>query len=137
MTWNSYHRVSTIHSYLDYLGQTYPNLVSTQVIGTSHKGRPLKLVKISNGKSGNKAIFVDGGMHAREWISPASVSYIINDLVLNFDSLPNDLQNLDWYILPVANPDGYEYSHETDRLWRKNRAYNGQCHGTDLNRNFG
>lgn len=47
------------------------------------------------------------------------------------------VKNVDWYILPVVNPDGYEYSHRVDRLWRKNRHINGLCTGTDLNRNFG
>jgi len=23
----------------------------------------------------------------------------------------------DWYILPNVNPDGYEYSHTTERMW--------------------
>uniref|UniRef100_A0A8C4TW46 Carboxypeptidase O n=1 Tax=Falco tinnunculus TaxID=100819 RepID=A0A8C4TW46_FALTI len=48
------------------------------------------------------------------------------------------LQNLDLYILPVLNIDGYIYSWEKDRFWRKNRApyMNGTCYGTDLNRNF-
>lgn len=43
------------------------------------------------------------------------------------------------YILPVANPDGYEYTHTVDRLWRKNRGGvgKGRCAGVDLNRNFG
>jgi hypothetical protein len=38
----------------------------------------------------------------------------------------------------VLNPDGYEYTHETYRLWRKNRspARFGSCFGTDLNRNY-
>ncbi|KAH9630248.1 hypothetical protein HF086_012433 [Spodoptera exigua] len=41
------------------------------------------------------------------------------------------------YFLPVVNPDGYHYSHTTDRMWRKNRAWHGgQCVGVDLNRNF-
>lgn len=39
--------------------------------------------------------------------------------------------------MPLANPDGYEYSHTTDRLWRKNRSGKGRCAGIDLNRNFG
>lgn len=47
------------------------------------------------------------------------------------------MKSVDWYILPVLNPDGYEYSHRVDRLWRKNRHINGKCAGTDLNRNFG
>ncbi len=36
------------------------------------------------------------------------------------------------------NPDGYEYTHTTYRMWRKNRSPNrvSSCIGTDLNRNF-
>lgn len=41
------------------------------------------------------------------------------------------------HIVPVLNPDGYEYTHTQDRMWRKNRAsYGGECVGVDLNRNF-
>ena len=40
------------------------------------------------------------------------------------------------YFLPVLNPDGYEYTHTHDRMWRKNRARYGECVGVDLNRNF-
>lgn len=138
MTWSAYHRLADIHDYLNFLGQAYPNLVKTKTIGTSVLGQNLVIVKISNGRQGNKAIWVDGGMHAREWISPASVTYMINEIVENYDSLPSYLREMDLYFLPVANPDGYEYSHTTDRLWRKNRSRGGnQCAGTDLNRNFG
>lgn len=78
------------------------------------------------------------GIHAREWISVASVSYIINELVENKDSLDKELQDTDFYIVPLLNPDGYEYSHESERLWRKNRRRNlgAFCVGTDLNRNW-
>ena len=80
------------------------------------------------------------GIHAREWISPATVTYIIRDLVTN-QRHDNMLDQYDFFILPVVNPDGYEYTHTTDRLWRKNRAGNpltlGLCRGVDLNRNFG
>ena len=34
----------------------------------------------------------------------------------SFSSL---LANLDIYLLPLVNPDGYEYSRTKDRLWRK------------------
>ncbi len=51
----------------------------------------------------------------------------------------------DFYFMPVANPDGYEYSHTRNRFWRKNRgsgsralsALFSSCRGVDLNRNFG
>ena len=137
MTFTAYHQLSDIHGFLDYLAQTYPSLCKVYVIGSSVQGRPLKVLRISNGDPRNKAVWVDGGMHAREWITPATVAYIINHLVLNFDAEPKAVQGIDWYFLPVANPDGYEYTRRVDRLWRKNRARSGQCPGTDLNRNFG
>merc|ERR1711874_186033 len=47
--------------------------------------------------------------------------------------------SVDWYVMPLLNPDGYEYSRTTDRLWRKNRAPppdGSDCYGVDLNRNW-
>jgi len=48
------------------------------------------------------------------------------------------VNNLDWTIVPVLNPDGYVYTFDGDRLWRKNRQPNSGsiCVGTDLNRNW-
>lgn len=44
----------------------------------------------------------------------------------------------DWVVLPVFNVDGYVFSHEKDRFWRKNRSAtnHSQCRGVDLNRNW-
>ena len=40
--------------------------------------------------------------------------------------------------LPSINPDGYEYSRNFDRMWRKTRSRNGgHCVGVDPNRNWG
>jgi len=49
---------------------------------------------------------IDGGIHAREWVSPASVLYAIRELVENEDPNNSVLNNFDIYVLPVANPDG-------------------------------
>ena len=49
------------------------------------------------------------------------------------------MQAVDWYIAPLLNPDGYEYSHTDDRMWRKNRSPpppGSRCYGVDLNRNW-
>lgn len=64
MTWTSYHRLADIHSYMDYLTSTYPSLCSQQEIGKSIEGRALKVLRVSNGKSTNKAVWIDGGIHA-------------------------------------------------------------------------
>ncbi|KAJ7426579.1 Carboxypeptidase B2 [Willisornis vidua] len=50
------------------------------------------------------------------------------------------LEHFDFYVMPVMNVDGYEYtwSHPSNRLWRKSRSSHGnsKCIGTDMNRNF-
>ncbi|GAB1860577.1 Carboxypeptidase B [Camponotus japonicus] len=134
MEWTTYHQLADIYGYLDFLAETYPDFCSVQTIGHSIEGRPLKVLRISNGKLNASAIWIDGGIHAREWISPASVTYIIEYLVENSEKLETD-----YYIMPVVNADGYEYTFTVDRLWRKNRRKAGYagCSGVDLNRNFG
>lgn len=87
------------------------------------------------------------GSHAREWIGPAVAMYLCMQLVERYLDHPHLVMDADWYILPVLNPDGYEYSHTVDRLWRKTRstpelasgrlfAKRSPCHGVDLNRNW-
>jgi carboxypeptidase A2 len=45
------------------------------------------------------------------------------------------LDEIDFVILPVVNPDGYAYT-QKDRMWRKTRSKSSTCIGTDGNRNF-
>jgi murein tripeptide amidase MpaA len=72
------------------------------------------VLKISSGGGGNRpVVLVDGGIHAREWVAPAMALYIIQQLVENNAANSALTDAVDWYILPVLNPDGYEYSHTT------------------------
>ncbi|XP_055531288.1 carboxypeptidase B-like [Wyeomyia smithii] len=132
---HNYLRHSDINQYLDGLAERYSPKISVEQIGTSHEGRPLKTITI-NADSQNPIIFLDAGIHAREWIAPATALYAINQLVEHATENADVLSNITWVILPVVNPDGYEYSHEHDRFWRKTRKPAGKCIGTDGNRNF-
>ncbi|CAH2229956.1 jg14028 [Pararge aegeria aegeria] len=137
MGWNEYHRLDVIHDFLEGLNIEYPSICTVGMIGTSLEGRPLKILKVSNSNSSNQAVWIDAGIHAREWIAPAVATYVANHIVRNFTTLPTSITNKDWYFHPVVNPDGYEHSHTGDRMWRKNRArHKGACMGVDLNRNF-
>lgn len=141
LNWESYSDLPAIEEFLAELSAAYPNLMTTTVVGQSYEGNNMNLVKISTGGTGKKAIFVDGGIHAREWISPAYVTWLIHELVENYAAHPQYVDNIDWYIMPVINPDGYRYTFAAngDRLWRKTRKPNpdSPCIGTDMNRNFG
>ena len=103
-------------------------------IGSSLEARTIWAIKIGNG--GTKML-VNGTQHAREWISSMATTCVADRLVRDYDRDPKIRAFVDTttlWLVPVVNPDGYQYSWASDRYWRKNRRGN---HGVDLNRNFG
>uniref|UniRef100_A0A182PB06 Zinc carboxypeptidase A 1 n=1 Tax=Anopheles epiroticus TaxID=199890 RepID=A0A182PB06_9DIPT len=134
--WNDYHSLEEIHAWLDKLASEHGE-VELLDAGRSHQNRTLKGVKLSYGE-GRPGVFLEGGIHAREWISPATVTYILNELVNSKDPQVRALaEKFDWYVFPNANPDGYVYTFQVNRLWRKTRkAYGPFCYGADPNRNW-
>jgi len=96
------------------------------------------IVGISIGDPSLPIYYIHCGIHAREWISPTTCLWIIDQL-LNVDPEREKLlSKYRWMIFPVQNIDGYDYTHTTSRLWRKNRQPNAgsNCVGTDINRNY-
>ncbi|XP_060080693.1 carboxypeptidase A2-like [Ylistrum balloti] len=149
LSMNHYHSYAEINTFLNSIvsSNSHAHLYK---LGTSIQGRAINLIRVSTLGAHKKSIFMDGGIHAREWIAPAVVLYMIDQLANNPSNDP-DIANLmdkfDWYLVPLVNPDGYEYSRNSDRMWRKNMASSyGSYHssycgsdemGVDLNRNFG
>lgn len=135
--WEDYYEFEEIMAWLDEQVELYPELTSL-TIGETGEGRPMRGVKLSRNE-GNPAIFVESNTHAREWITSATATWILNELLTSEDEgVKYMADNYDWYIFPVVNPDGFVYSHASNRLWRKNRTPHGLlCYGTDPNRNWG
>lgn len=128
--------METIYAWIDKLAEKYGDVITKVDAGLSYEGVPLKGVKLSY-KSGNKLIFIESGIHARERIAPATATFILNQLLTSNDSQVRDIaENFDWIIFPSINPDGYKYTFKEDRLWRKTRTPHGNCFGVDLNRNW-
>ncbi|KAL0879726.1 hypothetical protein ABMA27_003439 [Loxostege sticticalis] len=137
------HRFEEVNNYLVRVSNAYPNRATVESAGRSFEGRDMKYLKISttNFKDRRKpVIFLLSLLHAREWVALSATLYAIEKLVI--DVSDHDLVNdFDWIIMPIANPDGFEFSHTTERFWRKNRRNHGGkikpwCMGVDLNRNF-
>ncbi|XP_061398245.1 zinc carboxypeptidase A 1-like [Musca vetustissima] len=136
--WNQYYQLEDTYKWMQQLTVQYPGVVTLIEGGKTYQGRSILGVKISKSKTTKPGIFVEAGIHAREWIAPATATYMINQLLTsNVESIRNIAENYDWYIFPHANPDGYVYTHTTDRMWRKTRAPYGSCFGADPNRNWG
>jgi hypothetical protein len=49
-------------------------------LGSTYEGLLIRGLKISK-QSGNTGIFIDAGIHAREWIAPAVATYLIDQLI--------------------------------------------------------
>ncbi|CAK1550141.1 unnamed protein product [Leptosia nina] len=136
MRWDTYYTLGQINTWLDDLVARHSNVASIIVGGQSYEGRPIRGVKISHG-SGKRAIFIESGIHAREWITMATTNYIIDQLLRSTNTEVRGIaREFDWYIFPVTNPDGYVWSHDYARTWRKNRRPIGTEFGVDLNRNW-
>lgn len=61
-------------------------------------------------------VIIEGGIHAREWIAPAFVTYMIHQILHSPEGDDDKLRDIamtyEWYFIPCLNPDGYEYSHK-------------------------
>ncbi|XP_078035045.1 carboxypeptidase B [Augochlora pura] len=136
LSFTYYPNNNEVDQYLNYIVKSHGDVASLINIGASYEGRQMKVLRLSTGGNNKPAIFIDAGIHAREWIAPVTSLYIVDQLVAN----RNLLKNIDWYILPVLNPDGYAFTHSSssNRLWRKTRSVNSgsSCRGVDSNRNY-
>jgi len=129
-----------------------PDIAKLFTIGRSqyHK-KPIYAVKISDHVDREEAepsVLFMAGHHAREPVGMWACVEIIRDLLANRGE-PNYrrwISNLEIWVIPCLNPDGYDYVLESARKfpwWRKNlRDNNGdglfepELDGVDLNRNY-
>ncbi|XP_034242104.1 carboxypeptidase B-like [Thrips palmi] len=139
VTFTDYMSYEEVVAYLRELQLRYPRLVRVGSMGRSVQGRDLVFARVSRGSAKHRDVMlVDALTHARAWITLPAVLYFLQQLVERHQENAALLQSLDFVVVPVLNPDGYEYSRDKERLWRKNRArtYNESCIGVDLNRNY-
>jgi len=132
--------------------------------------RAYSFLKIGKGASaGRPAMLVVAGLHAREWAPPDSVLTFAGKLLQAYSGgtdftiptytdaggtahgpvvtsaaiVKSIIENMDIYLLPLANPDGRAFSMASvaNESWRKNRSplpvpIDPSFIGVDLNRNF-
>ncbi|KAM8871979.1 carboxypeptidase O-like [Synchiropus picturatus] len=140
-----YHPISEISAWMLQMAKSYPNIVTIQEYGKTYQLRPIRLLKIGlKSEAKKKAIWMDCGIHAREWIAPAFCQYFVKQMLQAHDKDPKVkemMTHMDFYVTPVLNMDGYFHTWRSNqtRLWRKNMSPGPagcNCTGTDLNRNF-
>ena len=139
---DSYPSNAQIASNMDKLAKKHPGLVHKQEITKTAEGRSVFAYRIGTGEEGEKpGVLVVGGQHAREWAGNGAVTKAMEGLLEGYGKDPEMTEKVDglemWFV-PMANPDGYEFSRNADPDWRKNRSHHHGVDGvgTDLNRNY-
>ncbi|MEW6070955.1 MAG: M14 family metallopeptidase, partial [Candidatus Thermoplasmatota archaeon] len=136
---------------LKYIETQYGNIVKLHDIGDSVEGRDIWAIKISDNplleENDEPDILYVSGEHGNEWLPIQVLMYFLNNLTKDYGTDPNItyiVNNKEIWIVPMANPDGVEYSQQVYGKWRKNRRpvdLNGNwvtdVYGVDLNRNYG
>uniref|UniRef100_A0A8B9Q654 Carboxypeptidase A2 n=1 Tax=Apteryx owenii TaxID=8824 RepID=A0A8B9Q654_APTOW len=139
--YGAYHSLAAIYEELDNIAQEHSSIVSKLKIGESYEKRPLYVLKFSTGGTNRPAIWIDAGIHSREWVTQASAVWIANKIASDYGSDPSItslLKKMDIFLLAVTNPDGYEFTQTKNRMWRKTRSkiQGSLCVGVDPNRNW-
>ena len=136
------------------LEDTYPGLVSSEVIGKSVDNRDIYAVRLGRG---DVKITISASTHAREWISTNLVMYQIdqysqayfNNKKIDGYDVRDLLNKTSIYYVPMVNPDGVTLVQKgasalsnSKQLLRMNNGSNNFKHwksnanGVDLNRNY-
>ncbi|XP_077990869.1 carboxypeptidase B-like [Glandiceps talaboti] len=138
-----YNTLDDINQWIDDITAAYPTLTEIFEVTTSYEGRLIRGVKVGNSAvPAQRKVFFHGCIHSREWITGATMLWTVKTLLEEYGADPDVtkyVDQIDFYIVPIMNPDGYEWTWTDNRMWRKTRSPNDGsiCMGTDPNRNWG
>ncbi len=85
-----------------------PKIASSYVPGKSFEGRNMTVIVLKSNRS-RRSVWIDCGIHAREWVSPAACIVFINNIVEEYKKAPvfSMINYFEFHIMPLHNPDGY------------------------------
>ncbi|MBN2621407.1 immune inhibitor A [candidate division WOR-3 bacterium] len=140
-----YHSYDTVNIMLRDMANDFPAICTFDSLPIpTHEGRWLYGVKISDNphieEDNEPGLLVDALHHSREWAVIEVVLFFTDSILNSYGVVPEitDLvDNLEMYLFPIINADGFVYDYPSGNMWRKNREPFQGYIGTDCNRNYG
>jgi hypothetical protein len=149
--WRSYDEPGGIRDEMYQLARDNPQLLKLEVLGKTYQGREYIALKMTQSArevpdGSRPAVLYAATHHAREWISTEVDRRLLHWYIDRWRANDKDIKQLLkttelWFVL-VHNPDGYQYTFDHERLWRKNLRDNdangiiNNNDGVDPNRNY-
>lgn len=145
---NGYHDEEAVAALLTQFQTNFPALARKIQIGSTHWGRPIWALKISDNVAAEEPeprVVIDANIHAREYVGPEVALDIIWQLLYGYTNnaaFASWIDGMEIYVIPCLNPDGRYLCDTISTSWRKNgrnndtnAAMNSSYDGVDLNRN--
>lgn len=137
-----------IAAYAQDLAASPSGMISTTILGPAQNGN-FQIVATRFGPKGGGVLFkgvptiiLVATQHAREWGAAGAAVGLMRELAATVEipshrpALRKLLETTAVVVVPVANPEGYEFSRTTNRSWRGNlNLLSCPTFGVDLNRN--
>ncbi|XP_075982739.1 zinc carboxypeptidase-like [Anticarsia gemmatalis] len=135
--WTNYQEIEDIYRWFDYLTANYGDIVTQVHVGTTAEGRNITGIRIARG-SGTRVFVLQAGEVAADWLSPTVVTYFADQLIRSNNSeVRAAAEEFVWYIFPMVNIDGHQFTLDSVRLWLKNRRrISSTAIGVDLTKNW-
>jgi hypothetical protein len=149
--WRSWDEAGGLEDELEAIAMANPGVVKLVTLGTSHQGRAIVALKLTAGArsmadGARPSVLYSSLQNGREWISGEVnrrlLHHFINGWRTNDREIRKLLLSTELWFVVVANPDGYQYTFDHERLWNKNLRDNDSDEaitshdGVDLSRNF-
>lgn len=113
MDFNRYFTNQELEDTLNEWITAHPDLIRVEVIGQSHEGRSLWLLKVTNQKTGpdteKPAVWIDANIHATEIAGTTTSMRLIYTLLNEYgkdEQITRLVDNSVYYVVPRVNPDG-------------------------------
>jgi hypothetical protein len=148
--WRSWDEPGGIRDEIHRVADRFP-FVKLKVLGETYQGREIIALKVSRRADTTRdaskpTVLYSSLQHAREWISVEvnrrTLHHIIDGYRSGDPEIRQILRRAELWFVIVANPDGYQYTFDHERLWRKNLRDNdgdaqiSAADGVDPNRNY-